>query len=93
MDFCLKRPHFVDHSVSYSSKLKTEPVKIGFTVDNTGPTKSERKAVDVAAAHPVKAISDPDRETSARIGIFFTTHNDIWGTITTQPGHIATLPG
>jgi hypothetical protein len=93
MDFCLKRPHFVDHSVSYSSKLKTEPVKIGFAVDNTGPAKAERKAEDVVPAHPVEAIIDPDKESSAQIGIFFTIHNDIWGPITTRLGHMTTLPG
>jgi hypothetical protein len=31
-----KRPHFIDQSAFYSSKLKTEPVKIAFLVDITG---------------------------------------------------------
>jgi hypothetical protein len=68
-------------------------VKIGFTVDNTGHAKAERKAVDVVLAHPVEAIIDPGKKSSARIGIFFTTHNDIWGPITTRTGHMTTLPG
>jgi hypothetical protein len=37
-------------------------VKIGFTVDNTGHAKAERKAADVVLAHPVEAIIDQARK-------------------------------
>jgi hypothetical protein len=37
-----ERPHFIDQSAFYSSKLKTEPVKIAFLVDNARGYKARR---------------------------------------------------
>jgi hypothetical protein len=66
-----KRPHFTNHPLFYSSKLKTEPVKIAFLVDKTPGIKgSNGRAVD-AYSLPLVAAKTPDNANSARLGISF----------------------
>jgi hypothetical protein len=54
-----KQPHLLDQSAFYSSKLKTEPVKIAFLVDIAGDAMAAAEALQSLAVHPLLATNTP----------------------------------
>jgi hypothetical protein len=86
-----KRPHLVDQSAFYSSKLKTKPVKIAFLVDIAGHAKAEAERRSMLFCSPLVTASTQNNANNARTGIFFQHHNDTFQALATQDGHLGTL--